>query len=447
MSGSPFDYRITIDVTEPATPPDPSGPDYEAVITVCMRAHGPLEQWPEFKPLLGRSPFQRHLHHLVTLGITRVAVVPVMTGSLDANHDLTGVISAQQQALNASPPVVAVITAPQMDQLVEHVLVMPATVVYDARLYQAVHASPGAVRLVDGADDTGLARLTPDTLMTAVRNGSSGATSAAKHGVRTLDVDTLPRYLPALRRHLRPWWCDAASEADRDRAGRLLIDAAQKGVLDFPARYLHPWPENMLAKAAANTRITPNQITVYSALIAFFGTYLFATQYFLLGLIIAVIAGILDGVDGKLARIKLLSSPFGDRLDHSLDVSFEFSWYIALGWGLSQATGDANALWVGYAILFVMIVARALCGVYRLITGHQIHDHTVFDRGVRLVAGRRNIYVLVWLAGALAGNLLAAFYIVLLWAIATVSVYAARILFALVVKRQQHRRASALTPE
>jgi phosphatidylglycerophosphate synthase len=260
-------------------------------------------------------------------------------------------------------------------------------------------------------------------------------------------VDTLPRYLPALRRDLRPWWYRASSEADRERAGRLLIDAAQKGVLDFPARYLHPWPENMLAQAAARTRITPNQITVYSALIGFFATYLFATQHFLLGSCIAVIAGILDGVDGKLARIKLLSSPFGDRLDHSLDVSFEFSWYIALGWGLSQATGDANALWVGYAIPLVMILARALCGVYRYLTGHQIHDHTAFDRGVRLVAGRRNIYVLLWFVGVWAGDLLAAFYITLLWAIATVTVYAARILFALIVKRQQHRRGSALTSE
>jgi phosphatidylglycerophosphate synthase len=412
-----------------------------------MREHGPFEQWPEFKPLLGRSPFQRHLHHLGAQGITRVAVVPMITGRLDAKHDLTGVINAQRQALSTSPPVVAVSDAPQVHQLVEHVLVMPAVAVYDARLYQAVHASPAPVRLVDGADDTGLARLARDAMVSMVGNESSIASGAAVPGVPTLDVGALPHYLPALRRHLRPWWCHAASEADRARAGRLLIDAAQKGVLDFPARYLHPWPENVLAKAAAKTRITPNQITVYSALIAFFGTYLFAIQYFLLGLFIAVIAGILDGVDGKLARIKLLSSPFGDRLDHSLDVSFEFSWYIALGWGLSQAAGDPNALWVGYAILLVMILARALCGVYRLVTGHQIHDHTAFDRRVRLVAGRRNIYVLVWLAGALAGNLLVAFYMTLLWAIATVIVYAARILIAFIVKRQQHRRASALTPE
>jgi hypothetical protein len=64
-----------------------------------------------------------------------------------------------------------------------------------------------------------------------------------------------------------------------------------------------------------------------------------------------------------------------------------------------------------------------------------------------LVAGRRNIYVLVWLTGALAGNLLTAFYVTLLWAIATVLVYAARVSFALVVKWQKSRRASALTPE
>ncbi len=435
-------------MTDPVKPLHRCGPDYEAVITVRVREHGPLEQWPEFKPLLGRSPFQRHLHHLVTQGITRVAIVPMNTGGVNANNnDLAGVIDAQRQGLSASPPVLEVIDASQMDRWVGQVLMMPASAVYDARLYQVVHASPTMVRLVDGADDTGLARLDRDALLTAVSNGSSGVASTANQRISALDVATLPRYLPALRRHLRPWWCHAASDADRDRAAHRLIDAAQKGVLDFPARYLHPWPENLLARAAAATDITPNQITVYSAVIAFFGTYLFAIQYFLLGLIIAVIAGILDGVDGKLARIKLLSSPFGDRLDHSLDVSFEFSWYIGLGWGLSQATGDGDALWAGCAILIVMIIARALCGVYRLITGHQIHDHTAFDRGVRLVAGRRNIYVLVWLAGALTGNLLAAFYMTLSWALATVAIYAARILFALIMKRRRHNRASALTPE
>ncbi len=416
--------------------------DYDAVITVAARAPARPEQWPEFQPILGRSPFQRHLHHLGALGIKRVAVMPLTAGAGGATADLVRLIAAQRESLGGSPPTVAVIGAPPQTDWVQPLMVMPAAAIYDARLYQAVHGSPTAVSLIDGGDDTGLARVSADALadLAAGEAPPSG-------GGRTLDVDALPRYLPALRRDLRPGWSPAVTAADRERAARLLIDAAQKGVLDFPARYLHPWPENLLARAAAGTRITPNQITVYSALLAFFGTYLFAAQYFLPGLLIAVAAGILDGVDGKLARIKLLSSPFGDRLDHSLDVSFEFSWYLALGWGLSRATGDSDAVWVGMAILLLMVVARALSGVYRVITGHQIHDHTAYDRAVRLVAGRRNIYVLVWLAGAVMGNLHAAFYVTLIWALVTVAAYAGRILSALILKKQRQRRASALTPE
>ena len=59
---------------------------------------------------------------------------------------------------------------------------------------------------------------------------------------------------------------------------------------------------------------------------------------------------------------------------------------------------------VALALIAVMIGTRGVSGVYKLITGRQIHDHRAFDRAVRLVAGRRNIYVMVLLAGFLVGR-------------------------------------------
>ena len=60
-----------------------------------------------------------------------------------------------------------------------------------------------------------------------------------------------------------------------------------------------------------------------------------------------------------------------------------------------------------------------------------IHDHRPFDQAFRLVAGRRNIYVLLLLGGFLAGQLWVTFQLVLVYAVATLVVYSVRNLMAL----------------
>ena len=135
---------------------------------------------------------------------------------------------------------------------------------------------------------------------------------------------------------------------------------------------------------------------------------------------------VLDGVDGKLARVKLLASRFGDRLDHILDVLFEFSWYLGLGWGLSGGDPSGTPFLLGVGLMGVMLGSRAMSGVYKRISGRQIHDHRAFDRGFRLVAGRRNIYIVILVAGALLGNLSATFLFCFAWSVVTLGVYMLR---------------------
>jgi phosphatidylglycerophosphate synthase len=205
------------------------------------------------------------------------------------------------------------------------------------------------------------------------------------------------------------------------------MDSAQKGVLDFPARVLHPIPENVLTRLVTATPITPNHITVFTALIAFMATYLFTREMFAWGLAIAVVVNVLDGVDGKLARVTLVTSRLGDRLDHILDVAFEFSWYVGIGWGL-QAGGDGNLpLLIAVGLVVMMASSRAASGAYKLTTGRQIHDHRRFDRGFRLVAGRRNIYTLLFVIGLALGHLDRALVVAFGWSVLTVFVYVIRV--------------------
>ncbi|MFQ5701044.1 MAG: hypothetical protein ACE5HU_04290, partial [Acidobacteriota bacterium] len=142
------------------------------------------------------------------------------------------------------------------------------------------------------------------------------------------------------------------------------------------------------------------------------------------------------------ARVKLLSSAFGDRLDHTVDISFEFSWYIGLGWGLSRSIGTWFPLKLAVILIAIMLSARGVSGLYRFLTGHQIHDHRAFDRAFRLVAGRRNIHMYVLLLGSAAGHLLAFFQAVVIWAAVTLGVYGLRTLVVFTQRAIRYRFAT-----
>lgn len=393
--------------------------------------------------ILGRSPLQRHLFHLANLGIRRCALVfgagpDAGAAERECRRQLAelplGAMSVTFQHAGDGP-------VPGAAGRPGQVILVCGGAVYDPRLYRSVWESPSPVWVVDRSETgIGLAKLPSKSVAerglevdedgrfaAAVDTGSCGADEL-------LPVQALPTYLPGLRRHLPPYWCTLRTDADLKRAGRLILDSAQKGVLDFPARFLHPAPEDLFTRGLARTRVTPNQITVFTALLAFAATYLLATQSFGWGLAIALLVNVLDGVDGKLARVKLQTSRSGDRLDHILDVTFEFSWYLGLGWGLAQTTGHWLPLHLGAGLIAVMVASRALSGAYRLLTGRQIHDHRSFDRAFRLVAGRRNVYVVILVVGLVAGRLDWAFYAAFGWGVATLFVYIARTLMALAAK-------------
>jgi len=351
-------------------------------------------------PVFGRSTVERHDEHLRALGL-RAVVCDGASGS-----DADGV------------------------SLADEVLWVEGDAVYDPRLYRAAWESDAPALVIDGVP-IGLARLSADSARARLKD----PTGDWPDGLRGVPVDSIETYLPGMRRHVRPYWVRLETSEDRRRAERLVLDAAQKGTLDFPARFLHPVPENLMARALVGTPLTPNHVTGISAAVAFAATALFFRGSYLAGFILALIAGVLDGVDGKLARITLRTSEGGDRLDHLLDVSFELSWYLALGWSLSRPVPGLGPFFVGVAILLTMVACRAASGGYRLLSGRSIHDDRAFDRSFRLIAGRRNIYVLVLLAGHLAGRLAPAFQVVLGYALVTLGVYLARVVGAWISRR------------
>ena len=67
------------------------------------------------------------------------------------------------------------------------------------------------------------------------------------------------------------------------------------------------------------TNITPNVITLFSAIFGIFAAYFYATDLILYGAISYVLSYLMDAIDGKVARIKDIKTSYGSWLDIFVD--------------------------------------------------------------------------------------------------------------------------------
>jgi phosphatidylglycerophosphate synthase len=251
-------------------------------------------------------------------------------------------------------------------------------------------------------------------LENAINNGLEQNTIAA------VDVTDQPAYSPALRRRLRPFWFTAPPPAHVKLAERILLNSVQKGSQDFPAR-IHAPLETFLISKLCKTAITSGQLTVSWIILAFGTTILFATGHLFWGIVLALIVGILDGLDGKQARIRVETSKAG-KIEHWFDSFFEVVWPSALAYHFYVSGQLPDA----FFYLALLIVAEALDGIGKLgVYGPAeklLVEPGLLDRIVRLVGGRRNIYVWVLIACVVLGRPEKALIVMAFWEVATAAV-------------------------
>jgi phosphatidylglycerophosphate synthase len=202
------------------------------------------------------------------------------------------------------------------------------------------------------------------------------------------DLSGLDDYAPARRRRLPMVWLRIGSPADGRKGTSVLLESAQKGCLDWPARFIHPPVENLLTRLLLPTPITPNMISLGVFLMGLFAAWDFATGSWVRGLVLALLIGPLDGVDGKLARTRLEFSRWGD-LEHVGDKIVEYLFYICMAVWIGAAWA-----WPVAALAVLFAFAEAIQGeFYRRFTGGQLDDAGAIERGFRLVSGRRNTFM------------------------------------------------------
>ena len=248
------------------------------------------------------------------------------------------------------------------------------------------------------------------------------------HSSTELVPETLDNYSPAHRGPVPFYGHVVRTAGDARVATRMLIRAAQKRALDLPALLLHPVFENRLVFWLCNTRITPNQVTLFTGLLGACVAALFLHGWLRLGIVLAYAVAVLDGVDGKLARTKLQTSRLGE-LEHVLDFFMEQSWYLTITLFLVASRQEAQWWWVGSGLMVSDLFDKLLYCAGHVWLGKHLDELGRFERGFRLIAGRRNIYAWMFFFGFWTGLSTQIFVAALVWAIVTVGVHSARLAY------------------
>jgi hypothetical protein len=266
--------------------------------------------------LCGINLVERLLRILQRLGFRRAIVfssTPEIIGAELAKRSWAREQITVQLVPTAAKPVTAhrLLEQGQTARL----LIVPANVYCDARLLAALAARNCPTVLVDSnppqfvqhiiKNPSGPALVTRDFLLAC--SDSAPFVEELKQKIGTHEIDTLDAakvddYIVSMRRHVRPLCFPAPGAQERRLAERIILDAAQKGTLDFPA-YVHAPIETAIVALLCKTRITPNQVTIAGFIIGCGATVAFALGHVGLGILAALAFDIVDGLDGKLSRV------------------------------------------------------------------------------------------------------------------------------------------------
>lgn len=377
--------------------------------------------------LCGVNLLERSLRVLQRLGFRRTIVfssTPEIVGADLAKRSWARKELTIQLVSTAIKPLTVQLL---LEQTAERFLIMPANIYCDARLLAALCANNSSAALVDSnppefarnliRNPCGPALITRDFLsaLSPVTPFLNELTKKIDHAkIDVVDAAKQDEYIFSMRRHVRPLCFRAPQEQDRRLTERIILDSAQKGTLDLPA-YLQAPIETVLISFLCKTPITPNQITIAGLIIGCSATVAFVAGRIGLGILAALIFGIVDGLDGKQARVKIETTRRG-KWEHHFDYLIENSWWAAIAFYVWRSGRLPDAFY-----LFALLIGSHLLDEFakrraKIATGRLLDDLTPFDRAFRLIAARRNIYVWILAFGFLLNAFPQSYAIVCGWA-------------------------------
>jgi len=228
-------------------------------------------------------------------------------------------------------------------------------------------------------------------------------------------LSSLPRYelkdldLPSLRQNLKKRDAPYVLPISRNSRCNLeseLFERSYKGVTDFVTKWLWPTPAFRAVHLCIRAGLSPNHITLLSLLFAVLAGIAFWYGFYGSGLVMGWFMTFLDTVDGKLARVTVTSSHFGDVLDHGLDIIHPPLWYMAWGMGLSADYSLSSHLPLLFGLILIGYIGGRLCeGAFQFwVASFDIFIWRPLDSFNRLITARRNPNLVLLTFGWLAGR-------------------------------------------
>ena len=388
--------------------------------------------------LCGVNLLERSLRILQRLGFRRAIVfssTPEIIGAELAKRSWAREGITAQLVPTATEPVTAQRILEQNQTA--RFLIVPANVYCDGRLLAALSDRKSSTVLVDSnppqfvqhmvQNPSVPALVTRDFLLACPDSAPVFEELKQRIDAREIDVIDAAKvddYIVSMRRHVRALCFPVSGAQECCIAERIILDSAQNGTLDFPA-YVHAPIETAIVSLLCKTRITPNQITIAGFILGCAATAAFALGWIGVGLLAALAFGIVDGMDGKLSRVKVETTERG-KWEHYLDYLIENFWWTAIAFHLWQSAQLRSAFYflallIGSQLLDEFAKLRA-----KIAAGRLLDDVAPFDRAFRLIAARRNVYVWILAAGFLLGAFPQSYTIICGWAGVTAAVHLLR---------------------
>lgn len=318
----------------------------------------------------------------------------------------------------------------------EPAFLIRADAVVEERLAKALMALPGTMLTAGRAATFGLA---------ARVDGRAAARAAADLLARdALPSDTVAgmdyrtaeaiggSYDPVLRKQAAPF-AERLGDAPKADLERLTFGASYKGATDFVTKYAWPWPARHATRWCAALGITPNQVTTLSLVLMLLALAGFWQGEWLWAIPVAWAMTFLDTVDGKLARVTMTSSKWGEVYDHGIDLIHPPFWWWAWYMGafqLAEARGPdflevyRLALW---AIVVGYVVQRVYEGAFLWLFKIEGHIWRPFDFRFRAITARRNPNLFILMIAAILGAPEVGLVAVAVWVVLCLAVHFCRL--------------------
>jgi len=352
--------------------------------------------------LCGVNLLERLLRILQRLGFRSAIVFSTTPGIVGAELAKRSWARDQINAHVVSDPI-----GPLTSQLVlEHspsdrFLIVPASIYCDARLLAALCAKDSSAALVDSnppefaqpliRNPCGPAFVTRDFLSALSPAAVFFEELKYKTDNRQIDiVDAAEEddYIVRMRRRVRPLCFSAPPEQSRRVAERVIL-------------------------------------TLGGFVIGCSATAAFVGGRVGLGILAALIFGIVDGLDGKLSRVKIETTERGEW-EHHLDYLIENSWWLAIAFHLWRSGQFPNVFYFLALLIASHLLAEFAKRRVKIAKGRLLDDVAPFDRTFRLIAARRNVYVWVLGCGFLLGAFPQSYAIICGWAAVSAAVHLTR---------------------